>query len=250
MKASLCILAHNGHEEAAKLIEQFKAMPHLDLEVVVGAQGCCDESLEWYTGNVDAMVTVTDRELWDHGFGYCRQKIADAAERDWIISADLGEVWHLNSDFDSLDQVLLSASPSAILRVMRGDPEAIRAVVEGHQHPSVLHDDNGRIFDRRELQWVGIIHEALFHIGTGEVWAVQARRQPPAFYVEHGGKAEEPKDFVSRKEVLYDHLIHELVTKPKRRGGTHHYWWTAHWNVVVEPRFKEISFEEWQEMGG
>jgi hypothetical protein len=250
VEASLCILAHNGHEEAARLIESLRSVPDLELEIVVGQQGCDDESLDWYMSNANRMITVTDRELWDQGFGYCRQKVTDAAEHDWIISADCGEVWHLNPEYSSFGEAFLAASPNNVLRVLRGEPETVRQVVDGHQHSSVLTDDNGRIFDRREMRWIGIIHEALFHVGTGEVWASQARRHPPAFYVEHGGKVEEPSDFVGRKEVLYDHLIHELVTKPERRGGTHHYWWTAHWNVVVEPRFKKVSFEEWQEMGG
>lgn len=250
MYVSLCILAHNGHEEAAKLIADFKAMPHLDIEVVVGAQGCNQESRQWYEEHADVVIDISDHDLWDYGFGYCRQQVTDAAHRDWIISADLGEVWHLNEEFESLDQAVVGASPSPVFRVMRGNPETIKLVIDGHEHASVLTDDNGRIFDRREMSWMGIIHEALFHVATGEVWAVQARKISPAFFVEHGGKSVEPADFVDRKEVLYDHLIYELVSDPSRRAGTHHYWWTHHWEHCVKPHFKLTTFEEWQVLGG
>jgi hypothetical protein len=250
MDVSLCLLAHNGHEEAERLIAGFRSMDHVDVEVVVGKQGCNPESAAWYDEHADVTVEVTDRELWDFGFGYARQTVTDAANRDWCISADLGEVWHLNRMYGSLDEAVLDANPSPVLRVLRGDPSTVRSVVNAQVHDSVLTDDNGRIFDRREMSWLGIIHEALFHVGTGEVWALHARRFPPVFYIEHGGKEEEPKDFVSRKEVLYDHLIYELVKNPQRRIGTHHYWWTHHWENCVKPHFKEVSFEEWQEMNG
>jgi hypothetical protein len=250
MQASLCILAHNGHEEAAKLIESIRGIYDLEVEVVVGFQSCSPESLLWYQKHADMLVPVSDRELWERGFGYCRQKIADAAEHDWIISADCGEVWHENPEDGGLVYMLEHNPGTPVFRVARGEPDIVRQVIAGEAPGAAIMDDNGRIFDRREMQWAGMIHEALFHIGLGAIWASWARRFAPLAFVEHSGMKADEEDFRTRKQVLYDHLIHTIVHDPRKRFGTDHYWWTAYWNTVVKPRFKEVSFEEWQEMGG
>ena len=249
MKASLCILAHNGHEEAGRLVESIRAFRDLDLEIVVGEQACSSEALEWYSKNSDKVITVTDHDIWDRGFGYCRQKITEAASNNWIIAADCGEVWHENLHGDSLCS-MVERKESPVFRVMRGDPETVENVLSGKSPMAALSDDNGRIFDRREMRWAGMIHEALFHIGTGESWASLSRRLHPVSLVEHAGSRSDSDAFKARKQVLYDHLIETIVHEPQKRFGTDHYWWTAYWQVVVKPRYREVSFEEWHAMAG
>jgi hypothetical protein len=249
MDVSLCILAHNGHEEAARLIASIRAMRNLEVEIVIGQQSCSEKSLDWYIRNSDKMLTITDEELWSYGFGYSRQKLADAAESDWIISADCGEVWHDNPELSGIAATVDRHPECHAFRVGRGEPHIVDKVLSGEAPAAAIMDDNGRIFDRREMRWAGMIHEALFHRGTDEIWAVAARRMPPVCYVDHAGMSGDTEVFRTRKQVLYDHLIATIVRTPSLREGTDFYWYTGYWEAVVKPRYKHVTFEEWTKIG-
>jgi hypothetical protein len=247
---SLCILARNGHEETARLIDSVRRFRDLEIEVCIGDQSSLEESSRWYEENADRYVRVTDRELWDLGFGFCKQKVVDLGTNDWAIVADVGEVWHENLEQGGLVQMVQGNLEVPVYRVMRGEEHIIQAIVSGDAPAAAASDDNGRVILRREMGILGMIHEAPFHRWTREVWARWARRFPPVAWVEHPGSQKESKEVMKRKDVLYDHLVYTIVHDPPKRLGTNRHWWTTHWERVVKPRYTDISFEEWSAMEG
>jgi hypothetical protein len=251
MQMSLCILARNGHEEAARLIESVRQFRDLELEVCIGDQSSDEESTDWYLSHADVYTRVTDRELWDLGFGYCKQKVVDKAASEWAIIGDVGEVWHENLEDGGLVRMIEKYHPpTPCFRVMRGEEESIQAIVAGKEPPVVPTDDNGRVILRREMGILGMIHEAPFHRWTREVWARWARQHVPVAWVEHPGSTKESEATMKRKDILYDHLVYTIVHDPPKRLGTNRHWWTTHWEQHVRPRYTGTTFEEWSEMEG
>jgi hypothetical protein len=248
---SLCILTHNRIDETVKLIESITAFPGIDFEISIADQQSDPECRQCFQDMADCFSEVSDRELWEYGFGAAKQVAVDATTNDWIIYGDPGEVWHENRRawVDGLAVALdrIHGNTPA-LRVMRGDPREIRAAIAGMEKE--FSDDNGRIFRKSQMKMMGYIHEAPMHKATGELWAFWARRFPPVALVEHAGPNADDKVFAERKRILYWHLIHKIVTNPHLRIGTDFHWWTTYWMNEVEPYFKEVSFEEWQKIGG
>jgi hypothetical protein len=244
---TLCILTHNRVDETVQLIDSIRAIPGITLEISIADQESDSESRQWFRDTADAFCEVSDRELWEYGFGSAKQKAVDQASNEWIIYGDPGEVWHDNGLLATIDDLHKNVPA---LRAMRGDPDKVRAVVAGTLSPDVLTDDNGRVFRKSVMKMMGYIHEAPLHKATGDLWAIWAREYDPIAWVEHAGPSADDPVFAERKRILYWHLIHKIVMNPHLRLGTDFHWWTQHWQEEVEPHFKEVSFDEWQKVGG
>jgi hypothetical protein len=252
MKMSLCVLARGNPEQTAKLIDSVRGFDDLNLEVVIGDNSPNEDDKLAYQGLAHAYTSVSDELLWEQGFGPAKQKVVDAASSDWVLVADVGEVWHENKiTAIGLVREIELCPKIPVFRVLRGPDKDVRKVVSGElPHQYLLNDDNGRIFDRRQMAMYGMIHEAPFHKEKGIIWAHWARMMEPLVFVEHGTGQPPTDTYETRKQVLYDHLVYTIVHQPERREGTDRYWWTKHWTDVVEPRYREISFDEWQSMPG
>jgi len=253
MQMTLCILTHNRVEETIPLIDSIRKFKDIELEISIADQESESEPRKWFEETADVFSEVSDRELWEYGFGAAKQKAVDAASNDWIIYGDTGEVWHEN--YPGCNGGLVGAidfhhGDLYAYRVLRGEPELVRKVAAGEERFTKLIDDNGRIFRKSFMKMMGYIHEAPIHKATSDLWAYWARQYEPIAWVEHAGPSSDDPVFAERKRILYWHLIHKIVVNPQLRLGTDFHWWTSYWMHKVEPYFKEISFEEWQKVGG
>jgi len=253
LKATLCLLTHNRVEETVQTIKSIRRFGEFDFELSIADQGSDAQSKQAFRDMADVFTEVSDRELWEYGFGAAKQKAVDLASNDWIVHADPGEVWHENLiDFAPNISGLIQNQRKSCLafRIMRGDPALVRQVVHQQIKSVVLNDDNGRVFRKSMMHFRGLIHEAPMHKATGQLWAEWARGFKPVAWVEHAGPSADDAVFKERKRVLYAHLISKIVENPQLRLGTDPYWWTTYWNEQIEPTFKKVSFEQWQALGG
>lgn len=249
---SLCILAHNRIAETANLIRSLRRFEGIDLEVCIADQESDQEARLFAQQTADNFTEISDHDLWFKGFGYAKQQIVRLASNNWVIIGDPGEVWHNTTaagECQKLDRAIKKHNSVPSFRTYYGKPRDVVAILEGKGSVRSMSGDLGRIFDKRKMKLCGYIHEAPVHIETGKLWAEWARRHKSVGIIEHDPR---PVDevYAKRKQLLYDHLLHVIVKDPKKRHGTDFRWWTAHWNTVVAPRFKEISFEEWKAIGG
>jgi len=269
---SLCILAHNRIAETANLIGSLRGWSGIDLEVCIADQESGRQARTFAIQTADQFCDVSDRDLWNRGFGWAKQKAVSMASNDWVIVGDPGEVWHETVPDGSAERLAdtvqrLNSVPA--FRTYYGGPRQVQRLLNGHGSMQSMHGDICRIFDKRKMRVSGYIHEAPVHIETGALWAVFARKHAPVGLIEHvdqvlevkpgsdhlgdqrsGLARDDAEAYIERKRILYDHLLHTIVKDPKKRHGTDFRWWTAHWNTVVAPRFREISFEEWKAVGG
>jgi hypothetical protein len=246
------MITHNRLEETKAVIESIRRFERIDVELCIADQGSTEENRVEFFNMADHFAIVTDREMWDCGFGYSRQKSINLATRTWVFYADPGEIWHENFlDGDGFVSAIEETHGKCpCFRVLRGYPGDITKILSKESSPDSLYDDNGRIFDKRLMKMAGIIHEAPFHKVLGTSWASYARKYPPVAYVEHDcGSADSP-ELGRRKKVLYEHLIHQLVINPQLRNGTNVHWWTTYWEKEIAPHFVEHSFEEWIALKG
>jgi len=250
---SLCILTHNRVPETQAMIESIRRFKDLKIEISIADQGSRAEDKQWFKDTADRFTEVSDRDLWDYGLGNAKQASVENATNDWIIIGDPSELWHENiiqwpGGLVGAIEELHGNVPA--LRVLRGAPGLIRDIASGEASPELVSDDNGRVFRRSIMKIVGYMHEAPMQKATGELWAYWARQYPCIAWVEHDDEHNDAKDYATRKQVLYFHLIHKIVMQPDLRIGTDYHWWTRYWQDVVEPNYKEVSFEEWQKIGG
>jgi hypothetical protein len=251
MDMSLCILARGQPEAAKKLIDSVQAIEGLHVEVVVG-ENCRDEddALE-YRCMGDICVPITDKMLWDKGFGPVKQSIVDAASCRWVIIGDVGEQWHENNV--TLPGFVKHIEEHPEIPCFRGivaEAALVDSVLRGDHHLGVLgNDDVGRVLDRQKMEVWGPIHESPHQRYQGLIWAVYARRFDPIALIRHDYGHGSP-EYRARKQALYDHHIHEIVANPSRRRGVDPYWWTSYWESTVKPRYKPLSFDEWRRMPG
>lgn len=249
---SLCILAHNRIAETANLIGSLKGFAGIDLEICIVDQESDQESRIFAEQTADKFAEISDHELWHKGFGYAKQQVVKLATNNWVIIGDPGEVWHDTNAHGScrrLAQAIRLHNSVPALRTYYGRPRSVHNVLDGNGSIRCLAGDLGRIFDKRHMHIRGYIHEAPVHKQTGKLWAEWARRHKGVGIIEHDPRPVDPV-YAKRKQLLYDHLLHTIVKDPSKRHGTDFRWWTAHWTTVVEPRFKNISFEQWKAMGG
>jgi len=250
MDMSLCILARDQPEAAKKLIESVKTISGLGIEVVVG-ENCPDEvDACHYRDMADICIPITDRMLWEQGFGKVKQHIVDQATHRWVIIGDVGEVWHENKiSLPGFIKHIKEHPESPCFRCVVASDYLIDAVLSGDHSPSILAgDDVGRVFDRKKMEVRGIIHESPHQRYNGLIWANYARAFEPIVFIEHnyGHGSEEYKE---RKQALYHHLIHEAVIDPSRRHGVDPYWWTTYWEKI-QSRYEPMSFQDWRRMPG
>lgn len=253
MQLTLCILTHNRVEETDSLIESISRFRDVELEISIADQESESAPRQHFERIADQFCEVSDRELWEYGFGSAKQKAVDQASNDWIVYGDPGEIWHENLEEwpDGMVAGIEDLHKSfPAFSVVRGDPSVVQEVLRGERPRADLRDDNGRLFFRRMMKMMGYIHEAPLHKATGELWAYWARQHPPMALVEHAGPSSDDPVFAERKRILYWHLIHKIVVDPQLRVGTDFHWWTKYWMYEVEPRFEEVSFDEWQKVGG
>ena len=249
---SLCILAHNRIAETANLIGSLKGFEGIDLEVCIADQESEPAARLFALQTADNFTEVSDHDLWFKGFGYAKQKTVSLASHPWVIVGDPGEIWHDTSaggECQKLARAIRVHNSVPAFRTYYGRPRDVCALLDGKGSVRSMSGDLGRIFDKRKMKLCGYIHEAPVHIETGKLWAEWARRHKSVGIIEHDPRPVD-KVYAERKRLLYDHLLHTIVKDPKKRHGTDFRWWTAHWNTVVAPRFKEISFEEWKAVGG
>jgi hypothetical protein len=250
MLMSLCIFTYERIRETKRTIASVRAFNDLEIELCIVDNSISVEAKTFYNEIADKYVEATDKELWNNGFGYCKQKAVDIASNNWIIYPDPGEIWHENFiETQGLIRLIDDTHGGVpAFRVLRGDPEVVKDILAQTEIVKAIDDDNGRIFDRRVMKMMGFIHEAPMHKASGQMWAVWARNYPAIALVEHGGGKADSPEFVKRKRILYDHLIATIAKNPIFRAGTNYYWWTKYWTKVVEPRYVEVSFEEWQKV--
>lgn len=250
---TLCILTHNRVSETKTLIDSIKRFKDLNIEISIADQSSAPDQKRWFRDTADRFCEVSDRDLWDFGVGNAKQKAVENATNDWVIIGDPGEFWHENLiEWPQGLAVAIDELHGNIpaLRVLRGAPALIKDIVLGEVALDKVDDDNGRVFRRSIMKIVGYIHEAPMHKATGELWAYWARQHPCVAWVEHVMNDDDSPEYANRKKTLYWHLIHKIVMQPNLRVGTDYRWWTQYWQDIVEPKYKEISFEEWQRIGG
>ena len=252
MTMSLCILTHNRRKETDDLICSIARFKGLELEICIADQMSCKEDVVYFKSISDHYTIVTDKQLWDQGFGFAKQQAVDLATNEWVIIGDPGEIWHENFvDWKGLVGAIDDTHRNALaLRVLRGRADKVKAVLGGDEKPFILKDDNGRVFNKRMMKMLGLIHEAPIHKATGALWSEWARPHPAIAFVEHEAHHDEDPMLTKRKQILYDHLIHTIVHNPQLRLGTDMYWWDEHYHKVVVPRYRPVTFEQWQKMGG
>jgi len=250
MPFSVCILARNGHKQAIKLIDSLKKIEDIEIEICIGNQSSYSQDKAWYEATADQCFTIDDSELWSYGFGVCKQKVIDVATNPWVIVADIGEVWHEDKRTGGIARQVRESLDTPVFSVLRCQPELVN-FAKAHNNPRmVINDENARIFDKREMKLLGLIHEEPYHKTTGASWAQYAKRSQPLAFVEHIGSISEDRSYLARKELLYDHLIDKIVKRPELRVGTNFYWWTQYYYEVVKPRMKPLTFKEWQSLPG
>jgi len=249
---SLCILAHNRIAETANLISSLQGFRDVELEVCIVDQESDEKSRTFFFQTADKFAEISDHDLWHKGFGWAKHKAVALASNNWVVVGDPGEVWHettARGECRRLVQAIRQHNSVPALRTYYGKPKAVQNILDGSGSVRSMSGDLGRVYDTRKMKIMGYIHEAPVHRDTGQLWAEWARKHKAVAIIEHDPC---PQDavYTKRKQLLYDHLLHMIVENPKLRHGTDFRWWTAHWNTVVAPRFTNISFEEWQAIGG
>jgi hypothetical protein len=249
---SLCILAHNRIAETANLIGSLHGFSGIELEVCIADQESDQQSRIFAEQTADKFTEISDHQLWHKGFGFAKQKVVNLASNNWVIIGDPGEIWHDTTAHGSchkLSRAIRTHNSVPAFRTYYGRPKSVHAILDGKATVRALSGDLGRIFDKRKMAIRGWIHEAPLHKETGKLWAEWARRHKGVGLIEHDPRPVDPV-YAKRKKLLYDHLLYEIVQDPKKRHGTDFKWWTAHWQSVVAPRYKNISFEDWKAIGG
>lgn len=245
---SLCVLTHNHVPETLALIESIRRFRDVKLEICIADQQSAPANRQLFKDTADKFAEVSDREIWDLGMAYAKNKAIDCATNDWIIIGDPGEVWHEN--FIGWPDGLVGAIQKhghdfLAFRIMRGDPEIIRAIASGKASQSAVNDDNARVFMNSFMELVGYTHDAPRRRHTGQPWSHWARKGPCIAWVEHALELYHDPIYVQRKTALYHHLLHKIVENPSLRMGTDLYWYTTYWGSI-KSTFKDISFEDWQ----
>lgn len=250
---SLCILTHNHVLETQALIESICLLRNARIEISIADQASAPENRSVLRGMADKFCEVSDREIWDGGLANAKNRAVDNASNSWVVIGDPGEVWHENFFGWSngiVDAIERAGGEVPVYRVLRGAPEIVRQVAAGQAAMACVTDDNARIYHREIMRLFGYTHDSPKHRTTGRGWACWARGRPPVAWVEHTIDAQDDPAYVQRKTVLYHHLLHKIVTEPKLRTGTDPYWYHYYWERMVKPGFKEVSFEDWQAIGG
>jgi hypothetical protein len=246
---SVCILARNGSDKAEKLLESLKRFRDLSFEVCIGDQASTKEHGAHHRKIADVYFEIEDRYLWDNGFGPAKQKIIDSASNDWVIIADIGEIWHENiSDGGIVDSINRFKIP--VHNIRRGKANDVLKVLNFEKPWSIMTDINARVLNRKEMKLLGLIHESPVLKGLCLHWSNYCGSAAPVAFVEHEGANAEDANFRKRKEILYDHLITKIVKQPSLREGTDPHWWTLYYDKVVNPRFEDITFDEWSKLPG
>lgn len=245
---SLCVLTHNHVPEVQTLIESIRHFRDVKLEICIADQQSAPANRQLFKDMADGFAEVSDREIWDFGMAYAKNKAIECATNDWVIIGDPGEVWHEN--FMGWSDGLVGAIQKhqhnfLAFRILRGNPEIIRAIASGKASQHEVNDDNARVFLRSFMELVGYTHDAPRHRHTGQSWSHWARKCPWVAWVEHPLDAFYDPAYVQRKTTLYHHLLHKIVENPILRTGTDLYWYTMYWNSI-KSTFKDVSFEDWQ----
>lgn len=254
MELALCILARGRPEVAAQLIERLRTFKQLEVEVVVGDNSPEKKDREDFVALSDTYLRVEDRDLWYEGFGFVKQQLVKAAGTDWVAIGDLGEVWHENDatwmEGDGIVGSIERHPDVPCWRCMYGEPSLARMFVAGDAPIAVFEGDLCRVFNRKRMQLLGMIHEEPFEKRTARNWSAFARQHGPVAVIEHHQpSASEP--YSKRKFALYDHLLDTIYHQPALRTGTNAWWWTTHWPRRLETTgYEPMSFQEWEAMEG
>jgi hypothetical protein len=249
---SLCILTHNHVPETLALIASVRRFANIKIEICIADQQSTPANSRIFKETADKFSEVSDREIWDLGIASSKNKAINCATNDWIIIGDPGEVWHENFEEwpgGLVESIQKHQQNIPVFRVLRGDPEIIRGIVSGEISRHKVKDSNARVFMRSVMQLIGYTHDAPMCRQTGELWSHWARKRPCVAWVEHTPDRDDDPVYVQRKNTLYWHLLHKIVEEPNLRIGTDPYWYTTYWDSI-KSTFKNVSFEDWQRMGG
>lgn len=176
---TLCILTHNRVAETVQLIDSIKEFKDIELEISIADQESDSSSRKFFHEIADSFSEVSDRDLWEYGFGAAKQRAVDGASNDWIIYGDPGEVWHENLGHRGGLSSAIDFHHGDIFayRVFRGEPELVRKIVAGEESGERLTDDNGRVFRKSIMKMMDTYTRPLFirqrqicgHIGLDSV---------------------------------------------------------------------------------
>jgi hypothetical protein len=231
-EVSLCILACNQVKGYVKLTESVRAFDGLDVEIVVGDNSTDETARAFFRKHADAYIRISDRELWYEGFGAVKTKVANAGTRDLVIIGDPDEVWSpIGDNHLRLLRPIVAGTAPPICRT---------ALVEN----GICVASHGRVFDRRHFRLLGMIHEEAYSKRKRMNWSV-ASGEIPFAEVKHD-QSEHSSEYMRRKGVLYDNLLHRAYLAPDSSWGTRSWWWREYWPSVLEKgEFEPTAFEDW-----
>jgi len=230
---SLCVLVRNRPELLYELQQNFcEKFADLEVELVVVDNSSTQEYRNHFEQLADLYTTVTDEDLWCEGFSFAKNKAIRLASNDWVVVADMGEVWQDNTSFRLAHAIgqYGETTPCFRVQISAGGP------------------DLGRVFNRKRMRLMGMVHEAPFQRRTSTIWSVSARRHSPVAMLQHhsGGDAK----YQQRKQALYDHLLDTIYRDPSRRPGTDPYWFLTHWPQRLEEGVELFTFNQWRSLLG
>lgn len=227
---SLCILTCNQVAETQRLIESIRVFEGLDVEVVIGDNSTRPEARAAFKTIADTYLEIPDERLWYEGFGPCRQKIVNAASNPWVVNADPDEVWSQVGD------------PVRLLtQAVQWNYVVLRALMDAQMPPSI----HPRIFDRRAVRWLGMIHEEPYHRRSMASWLGLSLKIPFAT-IDHCHREETAPAYAAAKRTLYENLLHRAYENPELRHGTNAWWFSEYWPAALARGFVPATFKEWQ----
>jgi len=239
MDVSLCILTCGQLVSTRELIESVRAFEGLDVEVVIGDNTRKAEDRQAFSELADTYFPVTDEELWFDGFGPTKQRVVNAASNRWVVIADPGEVW---SDVPGGGLELLESDESPVYKTLLYASDASSSNPdEGVQH--------SRVFDRKRVRLVGLIHEEAYLKRTFKHWSTVAKDQHFA-RISHSN-FDGDSAYHARKNALYENLLHRIHVHPELRTGTNSGWYERSWPERLKQGWDgEMTFEQWQKRFG
>jgi hypothetical protein len=229
MKVSLCILACNNSAGVKKLVSSVKSFSNLDVEVVVGDNSTIKEESETLKLLSDLYLRVEDHDLWFEGFAACKTKIIWYSSNNVVLIGDPDEVWG-----ETLYSRLIESNNPILRTWLIHSDEIDTGNVVSH----------GRVFDKKKAKLLGRIHEEPYLRKGMKHWSEVAPSKPFAI-IKHSPRIDE--DYLSRKNVLYDNIIHRAYLNHNQRHGINEWWFNVYWPRRLKEGFIPTTFEEWRE---